>query len=62
MEKIKLSNGVEKSFITAENDTWKFFYCDTYEEASELSLTLTEIGNHCEVDDNSHGWFVRVKK
>lgn len=62
MEKIQLSDGRVKSFITSENDSWKFYLCDTYEEAQSLHMTLTEIGNHCEIDDNSRGWFVRVKK
>lgn len=62
MEKITLSNGRVASFITSENDTWKFFLCETYEEAKSLKIALTENGNYCEIDDNSHGWFVRVKK
>lgn len=62
MEKITLSNGVIKSYITNENDSYKFYLCDTYNDAVSLKITLTEIGNNCEVGDNSRGWFVRVKK
>lgn len=62
MEKIQLTNGTEVSFPTAENDSWKFYYCDTYEEAQELRRTLTERGKYCEIDDNRLGWFVRVRK
>lgn len=62
MEKIRLSNGKWESFITTQNETWKFYLCDTYDQAKELKLTLSELGNHCEIGDNSHGWFVRVKK
>ncbi len=64
MEKIKiiLSNGRAESFITSENETYKFYRCETYNNAIELSITLTEIGNHCEIGEDNHGWFVRVKK
>lgn len=62
MEKIRLSNGKWESFITAENPSWKFYYTRTFEEAEELKITLSELGNHCEIGDNSHGWFLRVKK
>lgn len=62
MEKIRLSNGKWESFITAENPSWEFYYTRTFEEAEELKITLSELGNHCEIGDNSHGWFLRVKK
>lgn len=60
--KIKMSNGKWKSFLRDENDSFTFYYCETFKEAKSLHMTLTEIGNHCEIGDNSHGWFVRVKK
>ena len=62
MEKVTLSNGRIESFPTSENDYWKFFLCETYGEAVDLQTTMTEIGNHCEIGDSRHGWFVRVKK
>lgn len=62
MEKIRLLNGNWESFITAENPSWKFYYCRTFEEAEILKLTLSDLGNYCEIGDNSRGWFVRVKK
>ena len=62
MEKIKLSDGRIESFPTSENETWKFYLCGTYELAASLHMTLTDLGNHCEIDDDSYGWFVRVKK
>lgn len=61
-ELVRLHDGVNKVFITKENDTWKFFLCETYGEAKSLKIALTEIGNHCEIDENNYGWFVRVKK
>lgn len=62
MEKVTLSNGRVASFPTSQNDYWKFYSCETYEEAVDLQTTMTEIGNHCEIDENSYGWYVRVKK
>ena len=62
MEKIRLSNGKWMFCLTEENDTWKFFSCPTYGDAVILKTTLTDLGNYCEIDDDSHGWYVRVKK
>lgn len=59
---VRLRDGVNKVFFTEENDTWKFFMCETYEEAKSLKITLTEIGKYCEIDDNRRGWYVRMKK
>ena len=60
--KIKLTNGKEKSFPTSENDSYKFYRCETYWEANELQLTLQDIGNVCHISEDSRGWHVRVNK
>lgn len=62
MEKIRLLNGNWESFLTSENDIWKFISCDTYSKAELVKKTFTALGNYCEIDDDSHGWYVRVKK
>lgn len=61
MEKVTLSNGRIESFLTSQNDYWKFFLCETYQQAVSLKNTLTEIGKYCEIGDSRHGWFVREK-
>ena len=63
MEKITLSNGKTESFIVTENDTYKFYLCETNAEAAELNATLVGLGNQSAVDfSRSLGWFVRVRK
>ena len=62
MEKIRLSNGKFESFITSQNETWKYYLCDSYEQAKELKITLSELGNICEIHENRYGWYLRVKK
>lgn len=62
MENITLHNGTEKRFeVSAENDTYKFYRCETYNDAVSLQMTLTDIGNVCSLGEDSRGWFVRVK-
>ena len=63
MERIVLNNGKTESFIVTENDTYKFYLCETNAEAAELNSTLVGIGNQSCVDFScSLGWFVRVHK
>lgn len=62
MESITLEDGRTINFPTSENESYKFYSCMTFDDAAMLSRTLTDLGNKCEVDDNSRGWFVRVEK
>lgn len=63
MERITLLNGKTEAFIVTENDSYKFYLCETNAEAAELNATLISIGNQSTVDfSSSLGWFVRVKK
>ena len=62
MERIKLSDGSVCSFITNENGWYKFYRCETYQEACALHMTLTDLGNKCEIDKDRYGWYVRVKR
>jgi hypothetical protein len=63
MEHITLSDGRKVAFVTTENDTYKFYLCETCAEASDLNTTLVGLGNQCAVDfSQSLGWFVRVRK
>lgn len=62
MTTIKLNDGRVGRFITTENDYYKFFLCDTYNEAVSLIKTLTDRGDSCFIGENSRGWYVGVKK
>ena len=63
MEEITLTDGRKVAFITQENDTYKFYLCETNAEASALNATLVGLGNQSTVDFSAAwGWFVRVRK
>lgn len=48
--------------LSCENDTYKFYRCDTYNDAVELKNELTDQGHDCAIGEDSRSWFVRVKK
>lgn len=62
MEHITLHNGETKQFEVSENEDFKFYFCETRDDAVTLSITLTDLGNVCLVDKGASCWHVRVWK
>lgn len=62
MERITLHNGKTKQFEVSENEDFKFYFCETRDDAVTLSITLTDLGNVCLVDKGASSWYVRVWK
>lgn len=62
MENIKLHDGTEKQFEVSENEDYKFYFCETHDDAVSLSMTLTDLGNVCLIDKGASSWYVMVRK
>lgn len=62
MERITLHNGKTKQFEVSEKEDFKFYFCETRDDAVTLLITLTDLGNVCLVDKGANSWYVRVWK